>query len=261
MTIANDRINVAAEQLWAAQCDRAPIAPLTVAYPGLDIAGAYAIQQVNLRRRLSAGAVLRGRKIGLTSEPMQTLLGVDEPDFGFILDDMVISTDSVAVERFCAPRVEPEVAFLLRSPLRGPNVGVDDVRTATEAVATALEIVDSRIADWKLTLPDTVADNASSGAVVLGDWVPFTEEMDLPHAAATLELNGEQIDTGNGSAVMGDPAAAVAWLANALAEYGTELEAGQFVMSGSFTSAAFVTQGDAAVATISGLGTVSLAFE
>ena len=259
--MANDRINAAAEQLWDAQRDRAPIAPLTIAYPGLDVAGAYAIQRVNLHRRLAAGASLVGHKIGLTSKPMQTLLGVDEPDFGFILDDMVVKTDRVAVERFCAPRVEPEVAFLLHAPLRGPHIGPDDVRAATAAVAVALEVVDSRIADWKLTLPDTVADNASSGAVVLGDWIPYAEALDLPQAVATLELNGEQIDTGTGSAVLGDPAVAVAWLANALAAYGTELEAGQFVMSGSFTSAAFVHVTDVARATVSGLGAVSLAFE
>jgi 2-keto-4-pentenoate hydratase len=154
--------------------------------PELDVAGAYAIQRVNLHRGLVAGATLVGHEIGLTSKPMQTLLGVEEPDFGFILDDMVVETNSVAVERFCAPRVEPEVAFLLHAPLRGPHVGPDDVRAAT---------------------------------------------------------------------------AAVAWLANALADYGTELEAGQFVMSGSFTSAAFVRASDTARAIISGLGAVSLAFE
>nr|WP_081347099.1 fumarylacetoacetate hydrolase family protein [Mycobacteroides chelonae] len=259
--MASGRINAAAEQLWVAQCDRAPIAPLTATYPELDVAGAYSIQRVNLHRQLAAGATLVGHKIGLTSEPMQTLLGVDQPDFGFILDDMVVKTDSVAVKRFCAPRVEPEAAFLLHAPLRGPHIGPDDVRAATAAVAVALEIVDSRIADWKLTLPDTVADNASSGAVALGDWIPYSEALDLPQAVATLELNGEQIDTGKGSVVLGDPAVAVAWLANALADYGTELEAGQFVMSGSFTSAAFVRTSDTARATITGLGTVSLVFE
>lgn len=258
--IADEQIGAAAEQLWDAQRDRAPIAPITIAYPGLDVADAYAIQRVNMHRRLAAGAKLVGHKIGLTSKPMQTLLGVDEPDFGFILDDMVVQTGSIAVESFCAPRVEPEVAFLLHAPLRGPHIGPADVRAATEAVAVALEVVDSRIADWKLTLPDTVADNASSGAVVLGDWIPYTEALNLPEAVATLELGGELIDTGKGSAVLGDPAVAVAWLANALADYGTGLEAGQVVMSGSFTSAAFVHTRDTARATISGLGAVSLSF-
>ncbi|MGO8771651.1 MAG: 2-keto-4-pentenoate hydratase [Mycobacterium sp.] len=260
MTV-HDMVTEAAELLDAAQADRAPIGQLTERYPGMSLAEAYAIQQVNLRRRLNSGARLVGHKIGLTSKPMQTLLGVDEPDFGYILDDMVVLNGStVPRARFCAPRVEPEVAFLLRNPLRGPGVSVDDVRAATEAVAVALEIVDSRVADWKLTLRDTVADNASSGAVVLGEWVAYTDDIDLPGARASLCVNGTEIDSGLGAAVLGDPAAAVAWLANALAPFGTDVLPGQFIMSGSFTTAAFVHSGDAASATISGLGTVSLTF-
>jgi 2-keto-4-pentenoate hydratase len=180
--------NQAADLLHIAQAASAPIAPLTERYPGLDVADAYAIQQINLTRRLNGGRSLVGHKIGLTSEPMQMLLGVDEPDFGYILDDMVLRDGSaVSAARFCAPRVEPEVAFLLHRPLRGPGVTVDEVHAATEAVAVALEIVDSRIADWKLTLADTVADNASSGAVVIGDWVPW-DGLNLATARASLRL-------------------------------------------------------------------------
>lgn len=257
----HDMVTEAADILAVAQADRTPVGRLTERYPELDLADAYAIQQVNLRRRLSSGARLVGHKVGLTSEPMQTLLGVNEPDFGHILDDMVVADGSaVPRNRFCAPRVEPEVAFLLREPLRGPGIGVDDVRAATAAVAVALEIVDSRIADWRLTLRDTVADNASSGAVVLGGWVPYTDDIDLPGARASLCVNGTEIDSGLGAAVLGDPAEAVAWLANALAPFGTDIRPGQFVMSGSFTTAAFVHPGDSASATIGGLGTVSLGF-
>jgi 2-oxo-3-hexenedioate decarboxylase/2-keto-4-pentenoate hydratase len=257
----HDMVTEAADHLDAAQADRTPIGQLTERYPGMNLALAYAIQQVNLRRRLNSGASLVGHKIGLTSKPMQTLLGVDEPDFGYILDDMVVPNKSaVPRARFCAPRVEPEVAFLLNKPLRGPGVSVADVRAATAAVTVALEIVDSRIADWKLTLRDTVADNASSGAVVLGHWVPFTDDIDLAGARASLRLNGSEVDSGLGAAVLGDPAAAVAWLANALAPFGTDILPGQFIMSGSFTTAAFVRPGDAASATIGGLGTVSLTF-
>jgi 2-keto-4-pentenoate hydratase len=260
-TLTATHICEAADLLYVAHTDRAPIGPLTERFPGLDVTDAYAIQQVNLTRRLDAGRTLVGHKIGLTSEPMQTLLGVDEPDFGYILDDMVLGNGSaVPAARFCAPRVEPEVAFLLRAPLRGPRVTVDVVRAATEAVAVALEVVDSRIADWKLTLPDTVADNASSGAAVLGEWIPYSDGLDLANAQASLRLNGTDIDSGLGSAVMGDPAAAVAWLANELAPFGTEILPGQFVMSGSFTTAAFVQPGDHASATICGLSTVSLSF-
>lgn len=253
-------IETAAAGLFAAQRDRNPVAPITQRYSDIDVRTAYAIQQVNLQRRLHGGARLVGRKIGLTSAPMQQLLGVDEPDYGFILDDMVIHANTLDRNAFCQPRAEPEVAFLLHTALRGPGVTTAEVYAATQAVAAALEIVDSRIADWKLTLADTVADNASSGAVILGNWIPYSDAVDLPAAVATLSLNGVEVDTGTGAAVMGDPGTAVAWLANALADYGTELSAGQFVMSGSFTSAVFVDAGDEVATAISTLGSVSLTF-
>ena len=261
MMLSQREIEEAAGVLATAAERARPTDQLTERSPGMDVGDAYAIQKVNLTRHLGIGRHVVGHKIGLTSEPMQTLLGVDEPDFGYVLDDMVLANDSTAqCARFCAPRVEPEVAFLLRAPLRGPNVSVQDVRSATGAVAVALEIVDSRIRDWKLTLRDTVADNASSGAVVIGDWVPYSEHLDLASSRASLRLNGHEVDTGLGSAVLGDPANAVAWLANSLSEFGTELAAGQFVMSGSFTTAAFVRSGDVAGARISGLGAVSVRF-
>jgi len=171
MTLSTSQIAEAAALLHGAGRDRRPIAPVTELFPGTNVADAYRIQRVNLDRHLASGATVRGHKIGLTSQPMQDLLGVDEPDFGYVLGDMIAAT-SIAAKRFCAPRVEPEIAFRLKSPLRGPAITVDDVHAATDAVAVALEIVDSRIADWRITLPDTVADNASSGAVVLGPWAP-----------------------------------------------------------------------------------------
>ncbi|WP_102419770.1 2-keto-4-pentenoate hydratase [Mycobacterium sp. 4858] len=260
-TAQNGRLDEAARRLFAAGANSSPIPPLTEAYPGLDVAQAYAVQRRNLARHLAAGARLRGRKIGLTSAPMQALLGVDEPDFGYVLDSMVLSEGTPVSRRaFCTPRVEPEVAFLLRAPLRGPGVAAADVLAATEAVAAALEIVDSRIADWRITLADTIADNASSGAVVLGDWVPIADAPPLPGTTATLYLNDTLVESGCGTAVMGDPAVAVAWLANALAEHGTTIEAGQFVMSGSYTTAAFVEAGDRARAAITGLGSVGVSF-
>ncbi len=262
MTIASDRLAHAAELLHQAQRSASPISPLTRTYPELTVAQAYSIQRRNLERRLGAGAVVRGHKIGLTSAPMQRLLGVDQPDFGYIVDDMVLRDGAhVPVATFCAPRVEPEVAFLLGAPLRGPGVTAADVVAATEALAPALEIVDSRIADWEITLADTIADNASSAAVVLGDWVSVAQAPALPTTTATLVVNGATVDTGTGSAVMGDPILAVAWLANALARYDTAIEAGQFVMSGSYTTAPSVVRGDRASAHISGLGTVTATFE
>ncbi|OBH37311.1 2-keto-4-pentenoate hydratase [Mycobacterium sp. E342] len=261
MTAQNPPLDEAAQRLYAAQATSSPIPPLTESYPNFDVAQAYSVQRHNLARHLGAGARLRGHKIGLTSAPMQALLGVDQPDFGYVLDSMVLGEGAAVPRRaFCTPRVEPEVAFLLRAPLRGPGVTVAEVMAATEAVAAALEIVDSRIADWRITLADTVADNASSGAVVLGEWVPISDAPLLPDTTAALYLNDALVETGQGTAVMGDPAAAVAWLANALAEYGTAIEAGQFVMSGSYTTAAFVEGGDRARAAITGLGAVAVSF-
>jgi len=255
-------IDEAAERLYAAQTSRSPIPPLTEAYPGFGVAQAYSVQRHNLVRHLAGGALLRGHKVGLTSAPMQALLGVHEPDFGYVLDSMVVPDGAVVPrDAFCAPRVEPEVAFRLGAPLRGPGVGVAHVLAATEAVAPALEIVDSRIVDWRITLADTIADNASSGAAVLGQWIPVEEAPALPDTSASLVINDTLAETGHGSAVMGDPAAAVAWLANALARYGTGLEAGQFVMSGSYTPAPFVGAGDRASVAITGLGAVSVSFE
>ena len=261
MTTQSPRLAEAAALLYDAESSGVPVEPLTQTYPDLDVAQAYTVQRLNLARRLGQGGVLRGHKIGLTSAPMQDLLGVDEPDFGYILDSMVLpNCADVPVSMFCAPRVEPEVAFLLQRPLRGPDVTVDDVMAATVAVAPALEIVDSRIAGWRITLADTIADNASSGAVVLGDWVPIAEAPPLPQTTAALVVNDQTVATGKGTAVLGDPAAAVAWLANAIARYGDAIDAGQFVMSGSYTGASFVRAGDRASATVSGLGAVHVSF-
>jgi 2-keto-4-pentenoate hydratase len=262
MTTQSRQLASAAALLYDAQSRAVPVAPLTSTNPDMDVAGAHAVQPLNLARRIEQGERLWGHKIGLTSAPMQELLGVDEPDFGYVLDSMVLPDRvAVPVAAFCAPRVDPEVTFRMRDPLRGPGVTVADVMAATEAVAPALEIVDSRIVDWRITLADTIADNDSSGAVVLGDWVPLHQAPSLPDTTATLFVNDTAVATGSGTAVMGDPAAAVAWLANALANYDTTIEAGQFVMSGSYTTASFVVAGDHASATISGLGTVSVTFE
>lgn len=254
-----------ADLLWEAAATGRPIAPLREAAAAAGAPAtadeAYAIQRINRDRRVRGGDRVVGRKIGLTSLAVQRQLGVDSPDFG----DLWASTshgdgDAVPLATLIQPKVEAEVALVLERDVPNPDATVVDVIRASAFALAALEIVDSRIADWKLTLPDTVADNASSGAVVLGDWVPYTEAIDLAGARASLRLNGTEIDTGFGSAVLGDPAAAVAWLANALVPFGTEIVAGQFIMSGSFTTAAFVQAGDAASATIDGLGTVSLTF-
>ncbi|MFE1880223.1 2-keto-4-pentenoate hydratase [Streptomyces diastatochromogenes] len=251
----------AAALLRHAEYHAAPIAPLSALLPGLDPADAYAVQRDNIARRQADGATVIGHKVGLTSAVMQRLLGVTEPDFGHLLDDMV-RRDGTAVfaGRYCRPRVEPEICFLLSRPLRGPGVTCADVLAATDAVAPALEIVDSRILDWNITLVDTVADNASSGGLVCGPWTPLGKAPNLASVTVDLLLDGERLATGSGREVLGHPAAAVAWLANTLAGFGTALEPGQLILPGAMTTAPFVSAGHTVEARFSGLGPVSVTF-
>jgi 2-keto-4-pentenoate hydratase len=261
VTLTAAQLSGAADQLRSAESERRPVAPLSGQFAGLTVADAYAIQLANIAARLSAGAVVKGHKVGLTARAMQELLGVDEPDFGHILDDMVFENGAkVPFGLFCQPRVEPEITFLLRQALRGPGITADDVRAATDAVAPSIEIVDSRIADWRITLPDTIADNASAAATVLSGWVPIGSAPALPGVAVELLVNGDVVSTGAGDAVLGDPALAVAWLANALAAFDVTIEAGHLVMPGSCTSAPLVAPGDRVEARFAGLGHVSVTF-
>ncbi|MEU6549047.1 fumarylacetoacetate hydrolase family protein [Streptomyces sp. NPDC046915] len=251
----------AARLLRQAEHHRAPIDPLSALLPGLDLADAYAVQRDNIARRLADGATVIGHKVGLTSAATQRLLGVDQPDFGHLMDDMVHRDGApVTAARYCAPRIEPEICFRLAAPLRGPGVTVEDVLEATHAIAPALEIVDSRIHDWKITLVDTVADNASSAGLVCGPWTPLAEAPDLASVLVDLVVDGELVATGSGKAVLGHPAAAVAWLANALAGFGTALEPGHVVLPGTMTTAPFVGAGRRIEARFSGLGPVSVTF-
>jgi 2-keto-4-pentenoate hydratase len=251
----------AAAALADARQRRVPIPPLTDAHPHMTIDDAYAIQLANVGDRLSAGAVVRGHKVGLTAKAMQEMLGVDEPDYGHLLDDMFAFEEStLAMADYVAPRVEPEVAFVLDRPLHGPGLTITDVLSATAYVLPALEIVDSRIADWKIKLPDTVADNASSAAVVLGGNPTRLTDIDVRMLGVELSRNGEVLETGRSSAVLGNPAVAVAWLANRLSDFGVGLEAGHVVMPGACTRMIPVTAGDVVRAEFDGLGHVAVAF-
>lgn len=251
----------AAELLREAEQSVRPIAPLVQLFPGVDVVDAYEIQLRGIRRRLEAGATVYGHKVGLSSKAMQSMMGVDEPDYGHLLDDMVYSEDRpIPAGRFCAPRVEVEVGFILGEDLPGEGCTVEDVLRCTEAVAPAIELIDSRIADWKIGLPDTIADNASSAGVILGAGRRKPGELDLTGIEAVLTRNGEQVATGRSDAVLGDPAIAVAWLARTVAGFGVRLEAGHVVLPGSCTRAYDVGPGDEVVATFTGLGTVSISF-
>lgn len=247
-------IDALARRLYDADRTATPIAPLGA----LSIADAYAIQ---LAGRALRDRPLVGRKVGLTSAAMQEMLGVGQPDFGYLTDAMVSESGAaLGAGRFIAPRVEGEIAFRLARPLGGPDVTVAEVLDATEAVAPALEVIDSRIADWKIAIADTIADNASSGHVVLGAWQPL-DGLDL--AAVELEMTvGDERVTGRGDAVLGHPAEAIAWLARALDEYGGErIGAGEIVIPGAMARALPIAAGDVVRAEMAGLGVVTMTLE
>ena len=258
----NDPAVTTARALDEAERTRAALPPLTQTQPGLSVRDAYAIQQAWLRSKLADGSRrLVGRKIGLTAKAMQDQLGVTEPDFGFLLDAMLVdSGGAIRREELLQPRVEPEIAFFLARDLRGPGVSAEAVLAATRGVATALEVVDSRIADWRIKLQDTIADNGSSARAVVGAEVPLAGLGDLAAIEVTLTRNGEPVGHGTGAAVLGHPAAAVAWLANALAPFEHGLLAGQVVLPGAMCASVFAAAGDTFEAVFPGLGRVSVSF-
>jgi 2-keto-4-pentenoate hydratase len=255
----------AARMLRNAEQLRRPIDPLIEAFPGLDIADAYAIQRANVAERVAAGASVCGHKIGLSSSVMQQMMGVDEPDFGHLLTDMIVDDAAVVdISSLCHPRVEVEVAFVLGDGLPGLDCTAEDVVAATECLAAAIELIDSRIRNWQIGIADTVADNASSGRFVLGRDRVSPQDVDLSDVDAALYAgfggSDVRVTRGNTSDVLGHPAKAVAWLARTLAAYGVELEAGHVVLSGSCTRAVDVAKGDHYRATIDGLGEVFVEF-
>lgn len=224
-----------ADELAGAEASRDAIAPLTARYPDLTVADAYGIQEINASRRVAAGESTVGRKVGLTSLAMQRQLGVDEPDFGTVLDRMVIGpTQPLLLKELIAPRVEAEIAVRLGRDLAGPDIGVGQVRDAVDEVLLAIEVIDSRIADWKIKLVDTIADNASSARIAVGPGRPADPRLldALPDVRLELAVDGEPAAEGMGAAVLGDPLRAVAWLARRLSGLGAGLRAGDVVLAG-----------------------------
>jgi 2-oxopent-4-enoate hydratase len=250
-----------AEELGRAAQTRTPVEPLTDRHSDLRIEDAYAIQSRTIAARLSAGSVVRGRKVGLTSLPMQRMLGVDEPDYGVILDDMLVEDgDEIDLGRLLQPRVEAEVAFVLERDLTGPGITAAGVLAATAGVLPAVEIVDSRVADWRIKLVDTVADNASSGLLVLGGTLRPVRDLDLRLMGVVVTRAGQLLDTGTGAAALGNPARCVAWLANKLASFGDHLRAGDIVLPGAVHSMVPVKPGDVFRAEFAHLGAVTVRF-
>jgi 2-oxopent-4-enoate hydratase len=250
-----------ADELWEADRSAKPIAPLTDRHPDLVLDDAYAIQTINIDRRVAAGQRIIGRKVGLTSRPMQELLGVDEPDFGVLTDEMMVEDgDLIDLGRLNQPRVEAELAFVMERDLAGPGVTTGVALRAIAGALPAVEIVDSRVADWKIKLVDTVADNASSGLLVVGGRMRPVADLDLRLLGVAVSRRGELIDTGAGAAALGNPARCVAWLANKLGAFGAGLRAGDIVLPGAVHKMVPVAPGDVFRAEFAHLGAVTVRF-
>ncbi len=253
-----DAVDESVLSLLAAYRTRRPIAPLVTAYPELTIEDAYRIQLAQVGEWLADGRRVLGRKVGLTSPAMQAQMQVSQPDFGHLMDDMFFAEHApVPADRFLQPRAEPEVAFVLGRDLQGPGVTVAAAAAAVDFVLPALEIIDSRIADWQIGIVDTIADNASSGGVVLGSTARRIGEVDLRLGGCVLHRNGEIAGTGAGGAVLGSPLNSLAWLANTLGRHGEGLHAGQVILPGSITASIPFGPGDVITATMAGLGSVT----
>jgi len=245
-----------------AERSRVPITPLTAAHPDIDVVDAYEIQLINIRARLDDGARVIGHKVGLSSEAMQKMMGVDEPDYGHLLADMEVFEDiPVDTSKFLFPRVEVEVGFILADDLPGAGCTEDDVLAATAAYVPSIELIDTRIRDWKIALCDTIADNASSAGWVLGPQRVSPKDIDIKTIDAVLTRNGEVVAEGRSDAVLGNPVTAVAWLARKVDSFGVRLKAGDIVLPGSCTRAIDARPGDKFVADFAGLGSVRLSFE
>jgi 2-keto-4-pentenoate hydratase len=259
--LSEQTIESISRDLYNAERDRRTLRPITETYSEIDIDTAYKIQLALIQLKDADGKKIVGKKIGLTSKAMQKMLNVDQPDYGHILDNMVLH-DGVAfrVAELIQPKIEPEIAFIIDREIKGPGVTPMQVLAATRFVVPALEIIDSRIEGWRIKLCDTIADNASSARVVLGSSPKRVDERDLKLVGMILEKNGDIVQTGAGGAVLGHPAVAVAWLANAVGRFGVSLNAGDIIMPGALCGAVDVGAGDLLQASFDGLGTVSVRF-
>lgn len=261
MALSDAVIQQLADLLYEAEAKAQPIPPITDQYPDMTPDEAYRVQLGITVKKIQMGRKIAGKKIGLTSKPMQQMMGVNEPDYGHILDDMVYSDmEQVEISTMIQPKVEAELAFILAEDLKGPGVTVADVLAATQYVVPSIEIIDSRIVDWKIKLGDTIADNGSSAKVVLGGKPTPVAGLDLQLLGMIVEKNGQIIDTGAGAAALGHPAYAVAWLANKLAAFDIGLHRGEMILSGAITAAVPIEKGDTITVMFNHVGSVSVTF-
>ncbi|MFF5210979.1 2-keto-4-pentenoate hydratase [Streptosporangium sp. NPDC000396] len=251
-------VRKAAAALLGAYKTGTPIPPLSEIYTDATIADAYRIQQEQVRSWTEAGDVVRGHKIGLVSVAIQRQMGVYEPDYGHLTARMFhLEHQPISAQSFIQPQIEPEIAFVLKSPLQGPGVTVADAAQAVEFMQPALEIVDSRIQDWRISIVDTIADNASSGGVILGGTPISPADVDPRSISCAMVKNGTLAETGTGAAVLGNPFTSLAWLANAIGSLGASLKPGHVVLSGSITRAIPIAPGDSVTADFAGMGSVT----
>ena len=251
------------DELFAALRERRALEPLSSRHPAITVDDAYRISLHLLKSREAAGERVIGKKIGVTSKPVQDMLDVRQPDFGFLTDAMQVADGaqvSLAGVGLIQPRAEGEIAFMLKADLQGPGVTREQVLDATAWVAPCFEIVDSRIRDWKIRIQDTVADNASCGIFVIGAQRTDPRALDLAAAAMQMHKNGQPCGSGTGAAVQGHPAEAVAWLANTLGAQGIPFLAGEVILSGSLAALVPAAAGDRFTMQIDGLGGCSICF-
>lgn len=249
-----------AELLDVAEKTATPIDQIDLQYPQIEIADAYAIQKKLIEKKIKAGDVLKGHKIGLTSRAMQSSVGIDEPDYGHLLASMFYREgDNISASRFIVPRVEVELAFVLSKSLKGPNVSIFDVLNATDFVIPALELIDGR-SKYPRRIVDNIADNAACAGIITGGCPVRPDAVDLRWVSALLYKNGVIEETGVSAAVLGHPALGIAWLANKLSLHGDSLQAGQIVLAGSFTRMVPVASGDVIHADFGQLGSISVSF-
>lgn len=258
-----NKINALGDELYRALRSQSTVAPLSEREVGITIEDAYhiSLRMVHLRVELD-GETIVGKKIGVTSAPVQEMLGVFQPDFGFLTDAMHYpdGAEIPVAGHLIQPRAEGEIAFRLKSDLVGPGVTEQDVLNATESIMPCFEIVDSRIQNWNIKIEDTVSDNASCGVYTLGSNEVDPRTIDLPNLKMKVYKNGELHSEGIGSAVQGNPLAAVAWLANTLGEFGIEFKAGEVILSGSLVPLIPVVAGDKMHLELEGVGTASCSF-
>jgi 2-oxo-hept-3-ene-1,7-dioate hydratase len=262
----NATIRQLALELNESERSRKQVEHFSKRFPGMTIEDGYAVSRAWVAMKIAEGRQVRGHKIGLTSRAMQLSSQIDEPDYGTLLDDMFFTPGDIPSDRFIAPRVEVELAFILKSPLRGAEVSMEDVLAATEYVQPAIEIIDSRIEQFDRhtkvmrKVYDTISDNAANAGIVLGGNKVKPADVDLPWVGAILRQNGVVEETGLAAGVQGHPAIGVAWLARKLAPWGEGLEAGEVVLAGSFTRPALAKKGDVFDADYGPLGRFTFQF-